>query len=327
MSWLQNLWAIDGNTQTSQLWRRALQAATQFNQGVVSTGDLYVTAQSPNTLSLNIAPGSAIVLGNEVANQGSYFGTNVGTDTVTLAAGGASDRYDLIVAQVQDPTFAGSGWSHNPLTDQLIYSVVISGVTSGTTQPPINMSAIPLALVHIPINATSISQANITDLRALVNPPSARGTITTVGTGSSSIAGGTTPAQAFPTWFSSSVTVPEWATHMRITAYWYQAKPASNGSGTTGPKITLSVVVGGIATQGIVYDATWLAYSATEVDSRHVAMVADTINVSTLKGQLVTVVPTAVGQASPGTATGTLLMDTSTAMIINYEFLAEPGAS
>jgi hypothetical protein len=323
MSWWQPIAYIDGNPQNSQLWREALQAATEFNQGIVSPSDLKVTATSPTSLVLNIASGSAIILGDETANQGSYFGVNIGADTVTLAAGGASIRYDLIVAQVQDPTFSGSSWSHNPATDQLIYSTVVSGVSSGTTQPPNGMSAIPLALVQVPIGASVISQANITDLRSLANPPSQSGTIAQMGASSSSIAGNQASAVAWPTWFSSSVTIPEWATHMRITAIWNRYQPASAGSATTGPKITVKVAIGSLFTQTMLLDDSWLAFSSGEVNPRLIGMVADTVNVTTIAGTTVSLVPTAIGQASPGTATGTDVMDTSSMMIIQYEFLAE----
>lgn len=323
MTWQNPTAYIDNNPQYSQLWRQALQAATQFEQGPVSPGDLKVTASSPASLVLNIASGSAVIVGNEIANQGSYFGVNVGADTVTLAAGGGTDRWDLIMAEVQDPTFSGSPWSHSPATDQLVYSVVESNVSSGTTQPPLNVSAIPLARVHIPAGASSISNANITDLRSLANPPSARGTVAMMGTGTSSIAGGTTPAQAWPSWFASNIQVPQWATHMRIVAFWNQYQVKSNGSSGTGPKITVSVVVGGITTQTALIDGTWLPFSASEVDSRGLAMVADTINVQSIANTSVAIVPTAVGQATPGTALGSLYMDTSSLMVVNYEFLAE----
>lgn len=326
MTWSQNIYSIDGNTQNSATWRQALAAATQFNEGVVGHGDLYVTASSPNSLVLHVGSGACAVIGSEVANQGTYFGVNIGDDTVSVAAGGGADRWDLIVAEVQDPTFPGSPWSHNPLTDQLIYTVNIAGVSSATIAPPLGLSAIPLALVHIPAGASTISQANITDLRSLVNPPWLPGSITQVGGSSSSIAGGTTPAQAWPTWFNSSVQVPVWATHMRITTFWHQFKPASAGAATTGPKLTLSVVVGGLASLTVPCDNSWLAFASPEVDSRHTAMLSDTIDVHTLAGTLVAIVPTAVGQVTPGTATGTAVMDTSSSVSILYEFLCRPGA-
>lgn len=323
MSWQNPTAYIDNNPQSSQLWRQALQAATQFNEGVVSPGDLKVSQTTVASLNLNIASGSAVILGSEEANQGSYFGVNVGTDTVTLAAGGGTDRWDLIMAEVQDPTFSGSPWNHNPATDQLIYSVVESNVSSGTTQPPTNVSAIPLAIVHVPAGASSITDANITDLRSLVSAPRQAGTVATQGTSSSSISGSTSTAQAWPTWFSSQVSIPSWATHMRITASWCQLQPKSNGASGTGPKITVSVVVGGISTQTSLIDATWLPFNASEIDVRQLGMVADTINVQSIAGTLASIVPTAVGQVTPGTALGSLFMDTSSMMIVNYEFLAQ----
>lgn len=323
MSWQNPTAYIDNNPQSGQLWRQALQSATQFNQGIVSPGDLKVTATSPASLQLNIASGSAVILGNETSDQGSYFGVNVGSDSVTLAAGGSSIRYDLIMAEVQDPTFSGSSWNHNPATDQLIYSVVDSGVSSGTTEPPTNVSAIPLALATVPIGASAISQADIQDLRSLVNAPHQSGTSAQIGTGSSVIAGNQSSAVAWPSWYAQQVMVPEWATSMRVTAFWTRYQPNSNGSGTTGPLITLSVNVGGVVTQTALLDDTWLTYSASEINPRLFGMVADTLDVVSIAGTLVSIIPQAVGQASPGTATGSDTMDTSSMMIVSYDFFAQ----
>jgi hypothetical protein len=122
MTWSQALWAVDGNTLPGSAWRQQLQSATLAAQGIVNPGDLKVTAFGTPGAGVNIAGGACVIVGAEAANQGSYYGVNIGTDTVSVAATGGTGRSDLIIARVEDPTVAGVSWGWNPATDQLVYT-------------------------------------------------------------------------------------------------------------------------------------------------------------------------------------------------------------
>lgn len=170
MTWDQGLFAVDGNTLNAQKFRQMLMAATLAQSGVIQSGDLQVSQLSTPGAGVQVAAGACIINGVEVTEQGSYAGYNNGIDTVSVAATGASTRYDLIIARVEDPTFAGSPWSWLPGSQPLIYSRDISNVVAGTNTVPAGTSGIPLALLTIPPSTSVITNSMITDLRSIISP-------------------------------------------------------------------------------------------------------------------------------------------------------------
>lgn len=115
------------------LFRRALGATMSEGVGILNGGnDLKVTAGVfPN---LNVDRGGAYIQGDDITNQGMYFGYN--DASVSVAVAGAGNRNDLVVAEILDEFYGGASntWRLR----------VISG-TPGLPATPAN--CIPLANV------------------------------------------------------------------------------------------------------------------------------------------------------------------------------------
>jgi hypothetical protein len=240
MTFNLGVWAIDGQTNDAVLARLQLQSATSGSQGVVGAGDLVVTATGTPSGNVLIGQGACVVVGQEGEFQGSYYGYNVGAATVAITpTGGSGGRSDLIVARVEDPTVAGTPWTHDPATDSLIYARVIEGVSSSTTKAPAGQSAIPLARIDIPASTSTITQAMIHDLRGVDDN-------VTDGIGRSyttkRIQKGVSPQDLAGNIISPTfenypnlvwtVVVPSWATQMQVVGGWTNmAYSSADGNG------------------------------------------------------------------------------------------------
>lgn len=293
MSWVQGLWAVDGNTLDASLWRQQLFASTLKRSGIMAPADLKVTAFSTPGAGVNVAGGSCVIAGQELSGgqQGSYYGFNNGVDVVTVAATGGSPRSDLIIARVEDPTFSGSSWPWNPATQNLIYSRDLSGVSSSATTVPGGTTGIPLARIDVPASTSAITNAMITDLRALANPARQNDlyVLTPVATDAMSAATDSKTVMrnwgpAFPT-----VYIPTWAVLMRMV---FTVSASLVGGGTFGCAIVLQVKVGPSITSQIsgMGDS---AVGTNTIGFQSVGLLGDTVNVSSLQGQTVTVQPQA----------------------------------
>ncbi len=122
-----------------------------------------VTATSTPDGNVQVAPFQAIIQSTRTAQGGAYTFTNDATYTVNVLATPANatnPRNDLIIAHAPD-TFYGDANS-----TPIIRSVV--GTPSGSPADP-SLTAYPdvvvLARVRVNANATTITNANITDLR------------------------------------------------------------------------------------------------------------------------------------------------------------------
>jgi hypothetical protein len=247
------VWAVDGQTNDAALARLQLQAATSGAEGVVGAGDLAVTATATPSGSVLIASGACTIPGKEAAFQGSYFGYNVGAQSLAITAtGGGGGRSDLIVARVEDPTVAGTPWTHDPATDSLIYARVIAGVDPATTKAPSDQSAIALARIDIPVSTSTITQGMIHDLRSaddnvvVSSNRSLRAVRFQRGVTPVDLAGNITASyENFPdlVW---TVVVPPWATQAQIMATWGNMMfQNSDGSGDAQGTQRVHLGVGG----------------------------------------------------------------------------------
>lgn len=158
-------------TLESPLWEQALPysarldralIAAVFGEGVLASGDLAVTQRGAGAnLSVDVAAGSAIVTGDDQANQGNYLVKNTAVVNLVIGAPpGANSRIDLIVAQVRDANVTG-------VSNDWILSV-IAGVAAGApVAPAVPNTAIALAQVLVATGTAAITNAMITDRRAL----------------------------------------------------------------------------------------------------------------------------------------------------------------
>lgn len=136
-----------------------------FTEGVVDVGggDFEVTETSPQSLSVAVNIGRAVVAGDDETRQGKYLVVNDAVLNVLLAAADpADDRIDLIVLQVNDPV-AGSARTPADVAEV----VAITGTPAGSPSPPaLPDTAIPLAEVTVTASATFVTNADISDSRS-----------------------------------------------------------------------------------------------------------------------------------------------------------------
>ncbi|MHB1702422.1 MAG: hypothetical protein ACYCSN_20270, partial [Acidobacteriaceae bacterium] len=126
--------------------------------GVLTTSDLQVTAQSPAAMAVNV---SGAVQGSVGGNAWLPSGYRLYNDAVlalTIAAADATNpRIDIVVAGINTST--------SPYTPTI---EVVTGTPAASPVAPVTPSGyIALAQIAVAANATSISNANITDVRVL----------------------------------------------------------------------------------------------------------------------------------------------------------------
>ena len=158
-------WIIDGTTIDAETIRRALGTLIGPAGGIVTPGDLAVTAQATPNMSVAIGPGQIWVPGSSTPTQGPYYGHNGAAVTQPITASNPSlPRVDTITVQVQDQVYAGS-------LKQLAPGYVLGTPTSGAniaTQAAaasyagaLPASSYVLAYVLVPAAATSITTGDI----------------------------------------------------------------------------------------------------------------------------------------------------------------------
>lgn len=222
MTFQQSHWATDGSRTSGQLARLMLRSATNFQEGIISPQDLRVEELATPGSSVRILDGECVVLGDAVADLGTYYGYNQGQHELPIASTGAGEtRSDLIIVQAQDPTYAGSPFTGDPATDVIVTPRVVAGVSPDATETS-EVNAIVLARVDVPESTTTITQDMILDLREIANPPTK--TFQFSKENDSGVVD-TLTEDTFVNWpdFYGSLTfpVPTWATHMDVAYHIY----------------------------------------------------------------------------------------------------------
>lgn len=218
-------WFVGGGAEHSpEVARTLAYAATGGKQGIISSGDLKVSATAVPGGTVQVSVGSAVIPSrNPTGRNQSYIARMNTADTVAIAATGSSGgRSDLVVIQIEDPYVSGEPWQNpaDPKVGPYVFTRVISNVPAGTTDLN-NVSgysgrtAITLARIDIPANTGTITNAMIKDLRDLANPRSERTVVPGTLTGANRTLS-TTSWQSFPVNGIGYVHVPSWATHAVI---------------------------------------------------------------------------------------------------------------
>lgn len=216
-------WAVKGGDHSERVLRRFANIATRDAEGVALPGDLKVSALDVSGAGVQIAGGGMVIRNRSIASGGeSYIGTNEGPHLVGVANTGSSPRTDLVIARVKDPNEdSGIGAPADPMYGPFLFAEVITGVDPSITRVqdvPLlaGLSAITLARITQPAGSGAVTNAMITDLRKL---NLARNHVLTPMTGPApgqrldSAGGARWPAEV------EQVDVPEWATHVTITAH------------------------------------------------------------------------------------------------------------
>ena len=225
----------------------------------------------------------------------------------------------MIVAKVEDPTVSGAGWSHNPLTENLVYSRVISGVAGGSVAPPGGITAIPLARIDVPPSTSAITQAMIIDLRSMLNARRDRSLYAVNLTGGPyNLLNSQSTFITWPTPASFSVPVPSWAVSARIIAQWVQVKSVWVSGSTSGPFSTVQFKLGSLTSQTMTLDSSTTSTSANPY--RDTGLCVDTLAIPlAMRGTNQTFVLQGKGN---GGAVGTAYwsMDTSSGYVVDIEW-------
>lgn len=165
---------IDGNTHPAEETRQALGSllgtatgsfaggvgASDRAHGVVNVSDFAVTQRGAGAnMSVDVASGYAWVRGTENAHQGAYHVYNDATVNLSIAAADATNpRIDLVVIKVQDAFYSGA-------TRSASVTVVTGTAAASPTDPTIPANALVLARVRVAATVTTITTADITDVR------------------------------------------------------------------------------------------------------------------------------------------------------------------
>ncbi|KOX33032.1 MULTISPECIES: hypothetical protein [unclassified Streptomyces] len=213
MALIQPPMMVHGGVHPARAMRMMIRDLARGSSGVTEGNDLRVSPLTTPGAGVRVGDGSAVVRGASWA-QGSYTQYNVGDAVVPIAPTGASARSDLVTLRVEDPEYEGT---RDPLTQDIGYFHVVSGVSASTTAPPAGMTAIPLARIDVPSNTATITSAMIKDLRSIANPRKERSLYTASPSGDQNWAGN--PIGTFVAWPPAArwnITVPPWATTVRI---------------------------------------------------------------------------------------------------------------
>lgn len=171
-SWLQN---GSHPAENDRLTAQAIFATT----GIVTSGSMAVTANSPVGMSVRVASGWAAIVGTTQANMGTYMAYNDAIDTLTITtADPTNPRIDRVVVTVNDAYYTGA-------TNNVVLSVLAGTPAGSPTAPATPANSISLATIAVAAGALSIGSGNITDTRVLTttNLPTGDITAVTAGTG------------------------------------------------------------------------------------------------------------------------------------------------
>lgn len=139
--------------------RRAFSALVA-NRGIATPTDLAVTQNGTPNMTVLVATGQVAIPGSEATYQGTYLCENRGSLAVTISAADATNpRRDLIVARVRDAGYSGA-------TNSFAIEAVTGTAAASPVDPTVPANSWVLARVAVAAAATSITNANITDMRS-----------------------------------------------------------------------------------------------------------------------------------------------------------------
>ena len=150
---------IQGANHPAEDFRHLITTGFGGREGVVR-GGLAVTERSGTAnMSVDVAEGTVAIAGTETTYQGLYLCHNRGVANLAISASDpTNDRYDLILAQVEDAQYSGA-------TNAWKLSVVTGTPAASPLFPTVPDNAFVLATVLVPAAASAIVNADITDIR------------------------------------------------------------------------------------------------------------------------------------------------------------------
>lgn len=204
--------AVTGGEHTAQMFRMMIRDLSRANEGITESDHLKITALATPGAGVQVADGSATIIGRVSSVQGSYNTYNIGSATVNIAATGGTGRSDMVILRVEDPEYEGT---RDP--SDCAYFDVIPNVSSSATTVPSGYSAIPLARIDIPASTATITSSMIKDLRKVTNPR--RDRILEpyyAGDPLVEISGTSETWKTFPNLIMKQIAIPSWATRAKV---------------------------------------------------------------------------------------------------------------
>lgn len=169
-------YAVDGSRLRAATLRAALAASTSKAEGIVSPADCKVHQLPVPGAGVAIDRGTVLVRNRSGSVRDETYAARGALDsTVDGPASSPQARSHLVVLRIKDPEF--SPWVLPAGTDAATYQypepIIIQNVPAGTTsaaQLNLGYSAVALARLDIPANATTITDSMIKDLRKVALP-------------------------------------------------------------------------------------------------------------------------------------------------------------
>lgn len=154
------LWLQGRMDHTAENERAVLHVLHGGVEGVLGFGDLKVTQRAAGAgMFVDVAPGRAAIRGDSSVNQGMYQVWSDSVVTLPIASSdGTNPRQDIVVARVRDAFYTGD-------TDEWKLEVITGQPSATPSAPETPDNAIRLAVVTVPANASSITDADIADRR------------------------------------------------------------------------------------------------------------------------------------------------------------------
>jgi hypothetical protein len=151
-SWLQN---GSHPAENDRLTTQAFWAQT----GVRRTNDLTVSQSGTPAMSVSIAAGWAVIVGDYTTNMGAYVAFNDATVTATITTADATNpRIDRVCLTVNDSAYTGA-------INNVAVNIVAGTPAGSPVAPSTPVNSISLATVAVGAGVTTIINANITDTR------------------------------------------------------------------------------------------------------------------------------------------------------------------
>lgn len=244
-------YAVDDSVIPAAGLRRQFQDATKGLSGVIRAADLKVTQLDVPGAGVKIAAGNDAIVCRAPGRERESYGISLPETATYLGdagtgipgTGSSGGRRDLIIHEVTDPKLPRTYTPREQIPEGMFSKItVVQGVPAGARSvndvPALNeVTGVALAAINWPASTATITNAMIEDLRQVVNPNSLRGPMTQFFPEGALSGGRKIPTTAYSDWPLVAaerplVRVPEWATHLSVTA-WVEGAWFVKGSSTT----------------------------------------------------------------------------------------------
>lgn len=154
-------YALAAVSQAPEPFRRMLETAYGYRPGIAQAGDWAVTQNGTPNMTVNVAAGRGLVDGSESSSQGMYFCQSLTTTNLAIATANATNpRRDLVVARIKDNEYATGP------TSAFSLEVITGTAAASPSDPTVPANCLVVARVAVAALASTIVNANITDLRS-----------------------------------------------------------------------------------------------------------------------------------------------------------------